>query len=135
MVTIIAKTDKIEGLETWLPQRNSTMHLCEKQSGPFVRIEAYRKVVKQLSALARCAGASDSEIIEANMPTRSTILAALRDINRARKSAVARGSDDRALYGAQQALGWAAGLDYMNPARVLGQTRKEALVAKRLFGR
>ena len=25
---------------------------------------------------------------------------------------------DRALYGAEQALGWAAGLDYMNPAKV-----------------
>jgi hypothetical protein len=38
---------------------------------------------------------------------------ALRRIQNQRKK-----DTDRALYGAEQALGWAAGLDYMNPAKV-----------------
>ena len=52
-ITILAKTGKIEGLETWLPARNSAMHLCEQQTGPFVRIEEYRALREKYDALLK----------------------------------------------------------------------------------
>lgn len=51
---------------------------------------------------------------------RSTSIISLRQIQLTlRRIQNQRTKDtDRALYGAEQALGWAAGLDYMNPAKV-----------------
>lgn len=51
MEMIIAKSTSVTGLETWLPDQNSTMHLCEKETGPFVRIEDYRALLAEVEAL------------------------------------------------------------------------------------
>lgn len=65
------------------------------------------------------------------MVSRSAIVRSLNRIIKARRTVEHNGPEDRALYGAHQALGWAAGLDYMNPARLFGVDEK---AAKKLFG-
>lgn len=65
------------------------------------------------------------------MVSRSAVVRALNKIIKARHTVKHNGPEDRTLYGAHQALGWVAGFDYMNPARLFAADEK---AAKKVFG-
>lgn len=48
---IIAANDTVAGLETWIPSNGSTLVLCDEQTGPFVKIEDYNKLVGILAKI------------------------------------------------------------------------------------
>lgn len=49
----LAESPHVEGLETWIPQNRSTMYLCSGQTGAFVKIEDYNKLVDKLAKIER----------------------------------------------------------------------------------
>lgn len=86
---------------------------------------------KQSKTKTRTKAGRTASLRSGTLVSRSAIVRSLNRIIKARRMVKHNGPEDRALYGAHQALGWAAGLDYMNPARLFGADEK---AAKELLG-